>query len=64
MPAPSGFKWAIALRLAWLPALLRPPPPARSFAAPHEPCWRFGKFIPPVDALEVPPHKNKRRSQP
>jgi len=38
--------------------------PARSFAAPHEPCWRFDKIIPPVDALEVPPHKNKRRSQP
>jgi hypothetical protein len=38
--------------------------PARSFAAPHEPCWRFGNIIPPVHALEVPPHENKRRSQP
>ena len=24
MPAPSGFKWAIALQLAWFPALFRP----------------------------------------
>ena len=31
-----------------------PPPPARSFAAPHEPCWRFGTIIPPVDALGKP----------
>jgi hypothetical protein len=135
MSAPSGFKWAIALQLAWFPALFiawgviagqagsprpdnwptlerilgiievsalasivllglapgahsfvsrgarwaaafpvlivlncggtvllglselahaPPPPPARSFAAPHEPCWRFGKIIPTVDALGKP----------
>lgn len=35
-------------------ALAPPAPPARSFAAPHEPCWRFGKIIPPVDALGKP----------
>lgn len=35
-------------------ALAPPPPPARSFTAPHEPCWRFGKIIPPVDALGKP----------
>ena len=32
-----------------------PPPPAWSIAtAPHEPCWRFGQIIAPVDALGKP----------